>query len=311
MSRLAIELDWLWPPGTIPGDQEPRAWGRYMWTTLYAAAERVERDPQMHSEALTLIRTLRDVLPCMGCRKSLRATLSRAPPTAETNLREWLQELEAAVTHRLSLQAALGNRRIVAREDRPVMEAGEVELAWVLAYCLRGAGGRSTAVIAQWAATFRQFVRSLTRLLDPIEGSLLDVMGQRIDQLQALRYDPYRFLERCVTEQVGRIKQRNAEGRATRRIQNTKGGHPHGPPAGTRPKASTLSATATRAVRGQVPRLVPQVRPLPRPPRQPLQQPRAIPPSQHPLKTQISSFNRGVMQQRIWRKRYPRAGSVH
>jgi hypothetical protein len=314
MSRLAMHLDWLWPADTVPGDQDPKAWGRYLWCALYAAAERAEREPALQPEAIALIRTLRDVLPCTACRKCLRATLSRAPPNESTDLRQWLQELEAGITHRAVLQ---GGQRQVARADRPALEAGEVELAWVLAYCLRGGGGRATSVIAQWSATFDQFVRLLVRLLDPVEGSLLDVMAGKLDLLPSLRYDPYRFLERCVSEQSGRIRVRNAERRASRRAQvRPKGGHPHGPPLGTRPSGSTLSSAAARVTRTKPakvqPRLGPPVRPvLPRMSK--LQQPRALPPVQQvvPPKTQISSSNRGAMQQRIWRKRYPRSGSVH
>jgi hypothetical protein len=307
-----MKLDWLWPPGTIPGDQLPASWGRYMWTALHAGAERVERDPHMHSEVIALIRTLRDVLPCMACRKSLRATLSHVALTPETNLVEWLKELEAGVTHRLNLQAVASSKQPVPREERPPMEAGEVEMSWVLAYCLRGAGGRSTTVIAQWANTFRQFVLSLVRLLDPIEGSLLHIMGHHIEQLQALRYDPYRFLERCVTEQVSQIKYRKAERRAARINPTTKGGHPHGPLVGTRPQRSALSAAAGRITHTKVAaRLGPPVRLVLTP--QPLQHPRVIQPSRQVVmpKTEISSSNRGAMQPRIWRKRYPRAGSVH
>jgi len=314
-----MQLQWLWPADTVPGDQEPKAWGRYFWTALHAAAAAAEAEPSLKPRAVDLIRTLRDVLPCTACRKSIRATLSQSPPDPQGDVGAWLRDLEIAVSARRLLQeagdaAGAGGLSARARApraerwERAPLEAGEVELAWMLAYALRGAGGRSMAVIAKWFASFDEFLRAMAELLDPPPTSLLRIMAAT--DARGVRYDPYRYLEYCLRAQALVVRAAVRAARADR-------------PADDRPR------TTLRALPAPAPPPAPTPKPPPKPPpnraapprrapalpAQALRRPErpalpraAAPPSATPITTVA---HRTGVQQRLWRMRHPRSGAGH
>jgi len=77
---------------------EPRFWGPGAWKFLHDCVYAVdETSREAYNNMLAL---LPDILPCSKCRKHAREYITEHPPSASTDLKEWLTTFELIVSLR-------------------------------------------------------------------------------------------------------------------------------------------------------------------------------------------------------------------
>jgi hypothetical protein len=252
---MDINMRALWPVGATMGDQDPHSWGRFYWAMLHRVTECAADDPACRNDVLQVLWSMRNILPCKSCRKHFRENLARSGPTADTNLKDWLEWLEHSVDQRQRLHVdGPFVVSVVPRSARPPVDTSGVELALVVGFALRSAAGRNSDELVRWYQSFCEFLSSLVRVLKPPDDSILRVFERRCPELRAISYDMYRYLELCVAE-YGRVSgERRREARRARGVERLAARG-----AARNPEKAVLAAKGIHGIRPvqQTPRPVP------------------------------------------------------